>query len=123
MEKDKNIEILIKESGIVTAPKNFTAQIMERISSEPKQVAYKPLIGRFGKLFILSLVMVSIVISIIYSEPSSFLLERNIQMPQWNFSLQNLPEFNISTGLLAALLAVFILVATDSILRRGNFVQ
>jgi hypothetical protein len=67
--------------------------------------------------------MVSIVISIIYSEPSSFLMERNIQLPQWNFSLQNLPEFNFSTGLLAALLAVFILVATDSILRRRNFVQ
>lgn len=122
MEKDKNIEALIKESGLVSAPKNFTAQVMDRISSEPEQVTYKPLIGRFGKLFILIMVMASITISIIFSEPSSFLAERNIQLPQWNLSLPNLPELNFSTGLLAALSAVFILVATDSILRKRKYV-
>jgi hypothetical protein len=68
------------------------------------------------------MVMASITISIIFSEPSSFLADRNIQLPQWNLSLPNLPELNFSTGLLAALLAVFILVATDSILRKRKYV-
>ena len=122
MEKDRKIERLIKESGLVSAPENFSAQVMDRISSEPEKVTYKPLIGGFGKLFILMLSLVAITISIIYSEPTGFLDERNIKMPEWNLNLQNLPDFNFSTGLLAAMLAVFILVVTDSAVRKRNFV-
>lgn len=143
MEKDKRIERLIKESGLVSAPKNFTANVMDRIYAEPVKKIYKPLLGRFGKLSILAIALTAIVISIIYSEPSGYLAERNVDLPswklnpsewnlnlpqlelnlpQWEQSLQKFSEMNFSTGLVAALLAVFILVLTDNVLRKRRFV-
>ena len=112
MEKDKNIEKILKDTGLVSAPGNFTQKVMSRIRSEPAAKVYKPLIGRGGKLFILVILLGVITVSIIFSEPTGLLAERNIPLPDWNLDIAYLPELIFSKGLLAAMAAIFLLLIT-----------
>ena len=123
MEKDKKIEQLIRESGLESPSENFTVKLMERIHSIPVRRAYKPLIGRFGQFIILSVILVFITISIIYSEPSGFLTERSLNLPQLDFKIPELPDLNFSKGFLATLMAVFILVVADNLFRKRRLLQ
>ena len=122
MEKDKKLEQLIKEYGLESPPENFTLKVMEKINSEPEKIVYKPLIGRFGRLLILVVILSVIVISIFYSEPSGFLSENLFHLPKWDLNIGKLPDLNISTGVLTALLAVFILVVADNLFKRRRLI-
>lgn len=115
MEKDKTLEQLIKENGLISAPLNFTGKVMSKLESESQRSPYKPLLGRGIKLSILITLVSVIVISIIFRDTNSFLAEKGFELPALNFSLQNFPELNITTGMLTALLAVFILVISDAL--------
>jgi len=118
MEKDKYIKRLIKESGLASAPENFTENVMKQVGSVSEKTVYRPLIGFGGQLFIILSLIGFIVISMIFSEPSTFLAERNIKLPDWNFNIENLSNLLFSPGLLAALVAVFILVLADNVIRK-----
>jgi len=120
MEKDKHIEKILKETGLVSAPGNFTQKVMSRIHSEPVAKVYKPLIGRGGKLFILFILLGVLTVSIIFSGPTGFLAERNISLTGWNLNISNLPDLIFSKGLLAALVAIFLLLITDTALKRNR---
>ena len=125
MERDPNISKLIRESGLVHAPDSFSKKVMKRIVVEPEKKAYKPLIGRFGRILIVLFIAGIIVISLIYSEPGGRILENfkgisNLewQLPQPNLSLDFLSEINISAWLASTFAAIFILVFTDASLSR-----
>lgn len=125
MERDPNISKLIRESGLVQAPDSFSKKVMKRIVVEPEKKAYKPLIGRFGRILIVLFIAGIIVISLIYSEPGGRILENfkgisNLewQLPQPNLSLDFLSEINISAWLASTFAAIFILVFTDAGLSR-----
>ena len=125
MERDPNISKLIRESGLVHAPDSFSKKVMKRIVVEPEKKAYKPLIGRFGRILIVLFIAGIIVISLIYSEPGGRILENfkgisNLewQLPQPNLSLDFLSEINISAWLASTFAAIFILVFTDAGLSR-----
>ena len=125
MERDPNISKLIRESGLVHAPDSFSKKVMKRIVVEPEKKAYRPLIGRFGRILIVLFIAGIIVISLIYSEPGGRILENfkgisNLewQLPQPNLSLDFLSEINISAWLASIFAAIFILVFTDASLSR-----
>ena len=125
MERDPNISKLIRESGLVHAPDSFSKKVMKRIVVEPEKKAYRPLIGRFGRILIVLFIAGIIVISLIYSEPGGRILENfkgisNLewQLPQPNLSLDFLSEINISAWLASTFAAIFILVFTDAGLSR-----
>lgn len=125
MERDPNISKLIRESGLVHAPDSFSKKVMKRIVVEPDKKAYRPLIGRFGRILIVLFIAGIIVISLIYSEPGGRILENfkgisNLewQLPQPNLSLDFLSEINISAWLASTFAAIFILVFTDAGLSR-----
>lgn len=129
MERDPQLSKLIREDGIVPAPEGFTGRVMNMIATEPEKKIYKPLIGKGGRIVMILFVIALIVISVIYSEPggrilenSGFLSSLEWQMPKLNLNLDFLSEINLSTGLLSALVAIFILVLSDAGFSKRKFI-
>ena len=125
MKRDPHISKLIRESGRVQAPDSFTAKVMDKIESIPVKLSYKPLIGRGGRIMIILFFIAVVVLSIIYSDPGGELFGSTIklpspewQLPQWNINLEFIKQAKVSTGVVSALVAVFILVLSDAGLNR-----
>ncbi len=129
MERDPQLSKLIREGGVVPAPERFTSKVMDLITTEPEKKAYKPLIGRGGRIMIILFMVAVVVLSVLYTEPGGRLLEStgwfsnlDWQRPQFNVNLNFLSEINFPTGLVSALVAVFILVLSDAGFSRRKFV-
>ena len=125
MKRDSHISKLIRESGLVQAPGSFTAAVMDKIESIPVSKSYKPLIGRGGRIMIILILIAVVVISVIYTDPGGELFGSAIQLPtvdrqlpQLNLNLEFMKQINISTGVVSALVALFILVLSDAGLNR-----
>ena len=125
MKRDPHISKLIRESGVVQAPDSFTASVMDKIEAIPQKRSYKPLIGRGGRIMIVLFIIAVVVLSIFYADPGGELFGTSIRMPtlnkslpQFNINLGFLREANISTGLVSALVAMFVLVLSDAGLNR-----
>lgn len=130
MERDKNISRLIRESGLNRAPENFSAQVLEQIEIEPVKVSYKPLIGRGGRILIFAGVAAIIILAMMYggegskfNDLSSRLSQFSWQLPEWNLNLEFLTEVNLSTGIVSGLVALFILVISDTLFTRRRSQQ
>ena len=129
MERDPNISKLVRESGISKAPENLTSRVMELISEEPEKQVYKPIIGKTGRWVILFFVVGIVVASVLSAEPGQSLFDSGgvlsgleFQIPQISFNLDILSRINPSTGLVSALVALFILLLSDAGLRRRRLV-
>ena len=129
MERDPKISKLFRESGLEHAPGNFTNQVVDKIQIEPVKKTYKPLISRTGSFLILLLIIAIAAVSVIYSEPSSKLLENvgmlsnfEWQLPRINFSFDFLSGFSFSTWLVSTIVALFLLVLADAGLGRKRLV-
>jgi len=125
MKRDPHISKLIRESGVVPAPDNFTASVMDKIEAIPVKKTYKPLIGRGGRIIIILFIIAIVVVALLYSNPTGELFGSTIQLPQvvnkWpqlTFNLDFLKQINVSTGVVSALVAVFILILSDAGLNR-----
>lgn len=110
---------------MVQAPDGFTDEVMDKIESIPVRKPYKPLIGRGGRIFIILFLVAVILLSVLYTDPNRELFGSAIklptadwQLPQFDFNLEFLKQVNISTGVVSALLALFILVLSDAGLNR-----
>jgi len=123
MKRDPHISKLIRESGVVPAPDDFTASVMDKIEAIPVKKSYKPLIGRGGRVIIILFIIAIVVVALLYSNPTGELFGSTIQLPQVNkwpqlhFNLDFLQKINVSTGLVSALVALFILILSDAGLR------
>lgn len=125
MKRDSHISKLIRESGVDQAPAGFTDGVMNLIEAVPAKKAYKPLIGRGGRIFIILSLVLIIVLTMIYSEstgmlfgPGGKLSQLEWQLPQLTFKLEFLTNINFSTSLVAAVLSIFILVLFDTVLSK-----
>ena len=125
MERDPNILKLVRESGISKAPENLTSRVMDLISEEPEKQAYKPIIGKRGIWVIVLFVIGIVVFSILSAEPGQqFFSSEGVlsgiewELPKLTLNLDFLSKINPSTGLVAGLVALFILVLSDAGLRR-----
>ena len=124
MKRDPHISKLIRESGLVQAPDSFTDAVMDKIESIPVSKTYKPLIGRGGRIMIILFLVTVVVLSVFYSDPSSELFGTlrlpsiDRQLPQFHLNLDFLKQIKVSTGVVSALAALFILVLSDAGLNR-----
>jgi hypothetical protein len=130
MKRDPNISKLIRESGVVPAPGNFTARVMEKIEAVPVKKIYKPLIGRGGLIVFILFVAGVVVLSIVFTDPGKPLLdfsvkvtELNWQLPRLNLHLEFLNRMNLSSVLVSGVVAIFILVLSDALLTRRRLSQ
>ena len=125
MERDKKLEQIIKEHALISAPDNFTDLVIEKIK-EPLTSSYKPLIGKAGRIFIFVFITLIIGLSIYTASVETGVPGLNI--PDWNFALSDLDwnfalsdiHWKIPSGLLAGLIAVFILALADARLARSR---
>jgi len=124
MERDPNISKLVRESGISKAPENLTSRVMDLISGETEKQAYKPLIGSRGKWVIVLFVIGIVVTSLISAEPGQQIFSSEgvlsgieWELPKLTFNLDFLSQINPSTGLVAGLVALFILILSDAGIR------
>lgn len=128
MERDPYISKLIREGGMISAPAGFTKEVMGRVGTEPVSARSKPLIGRTGRIFILLFVVATIVLAMVYGEPGesgileSLGMNAGWSLPQWEINLNFLSDFSNSTGIVAGVVALFILVLSDAGLNRRRFV-
>jgi hypothetical protein len=129
MERDPFLSKLIREDGVVNPPEGFTRRVMERVTTEPGERSYKPLIGRGGRIVIILFVVALVVISIIYSGTgegtprfSMDLPELIGRLPEISLNLDRLPKLELSSGLASALVALFILVLSDAGLSRKKII-
>jgi len=125
MKKDPHISKLIKEAGVISAPDNFTASVMDKIEAVPAKKSYKPLIGRGGRIIIILFVVAVIVMAVLYTNPGEGIFGTTIKLPRLEpnlprvqFNLDFLKQINISTGIVSALVALFILILSDAGLNR-----
>ncbi len=124
MERDPNISKLVRESGISKAPENLTSRVMDLISEEPEKQAYKPIIGKRGIWVIVLFVIGIVVASFVSAEPGQQIFSSEgvlsgieWELPELTFNLDFLSQINPSTGLVAGLVALFILVLSDAGIR------
>ncbi|MEN8201198.1 MAG: hypothetical protein ABFS28_01295 [Bacteroidota bacterium] len=125
MERDPNISKLVRESGISRAPENLTGRVMDLISEEAEKKTYKPLIGKWGRMGIILFIVGIVAASFVWTEPGQGLFKLSgrlsgfeMQLPQIQINLEFLSQINLSTGVVSALVALFILVLSDAGLRR-----
>jgi len=130
MKRDPHISKLIRESGLTSAPGNFTAQVMDKIAAVPVKKAYKPLIGRGGRIIVILFLIAIVVSAVLYTDPGGEFFGRSVNLPQLerqvprlNLNLEFFKQLNISTGLVSALVAIFILVLSDAGLNRRKLIQ
>lgn len=121
MKRDPHISKLIRESGVQAAPGNFTASVMDKIEAVPAKKSYKPLIGRGGRIVIILFIVAVVVLALVYTEPGGELFGTSVKIPQlkpnWpqvQFNLDFLKGLNISTGIVSALVALFVLILSDA---------
>ena len=124
MERDPNISKLVRESGISKAPENLTSRVMNLISGETEKQAYKPIIGKRGIWVIVLFVIGIVVTSLVSAEPGQQIFSSEgvlsgieWELPKLTFNLDFLSQINPSTGLVAGLVALFILVLSDAGIR------
>jgi len=124
MKRDPHLSKLIRESGLVQAPDSFTDAVMDKIESIPVKKPYKPLIGRGGRIMIILFLVAVVMLSVFYTDPNSELFgsvrlpSLDQQLPQLQINLDFLKNIKISTGVVSALAALFILVLSDAGLNR-----
>ena len=130
MKRDPHISKLIRESGLIPAPENFTASVMDKIEAVPVRKSYKPLIGRGGRILIILFLIAVIVMALFYTDPGGELFGSSIKIPRWEpnlpqvqFNLEFLKKINISTGIVSALVAMFVLVLSDAGISRRRLSQ
>ena len=130
MKRDPHISKLIRESGVISAPGNFTASVMDKIKAIPARKSYKPLIARGGRIIVILFIIAVIVVAVMYTDPSGELFGNTIklpqierQAPQLNFNLEFMKQINISTGVVSALVALFVLILSDAGLNRRRLTQ
>ena len=130
MKRDPHISKLIRESGVISAPVNFTTSVMDKIEAVPAKKSYKPLIGRGGRILVILFLVTVIVLAVFYTDPGGELFGNSIKiprlepnLPQVQFNLDFLKKINISTGIVAALVAMFVLVLSDAGLNRRRLIQ
>ena len=121
MERDPNISKLIKESGLVRAPDNFTDQVMGRIGVSKIKESYRPLIGRSGIIIIALFIVIMAAVSLLYSGDGGSAIDSlreitklKLQVPDLKFNLDFLSKIKISTWMVSTLVALFVLVLTDA---------
>ena len=130
MKRDPHISKLIRESGIKSAPENFTASVMDKIEAVPVKKSYKPLIGRGGRILIILFLAAVVVTAIYYTDSSGEIFGTGIQLPQmerhlpqFSLNLDFLSRINFSAGIAAGLLALFVLILSDAGLSRRRLSQ
>jgi len=130
MKRDPHISKLIRESGVIFAPDNFTAAVMDKVEAIPEKKSYKPLIGRGGRIIIIFFLVALVAIAVFYTDPTGELFGAKItlprverQWPQMHFNLEFLKHVNISKGVVSALVAVFLLILTDAGLSKRRLIQ
>ncbi len=121
MERDPKISRLLKESGLAQTTGNFTDQVMNQIRIASSKSAYKPLIGRTGRILIILFIIGIVLLTGFYSEPGGSIFENigvlsNVEwkLPQLNYSWDLFSEINISTWLVSTIVALFLLVLSDT---------
>lgn len=117
----------MKEGGLVQAPGEFTRNVLEQVGEIPDKRAYKPLIGWRGRILIILFVVSIVAISMIFTEPGSGMvsgfidnlgfLQRDVESGYHFFR-----DIKFPTGLLSAMVAIFVLVVSDTGFRRRNLV-
>lgn len=131
MKRDQQISKLMRESGLESAPDDFTSRVMDKLQAVPSRKLYKPLIGRGGRILIILTIAALVVVAMLFTDPAGKLLDNTSisvprlvsQWPQLHFNLDFLKQIHISTGLAAALVAMFLLVLSDVGLNRRRFIQ
>jgi hypothetical protein len=130
MKRDQHISKMMRESGLESAPDDFTSRVMDKLQAVPSKKLYKPLIGRGGRILIILTIAALVVVAMFLTDPASKLFGSNISIPrvefrwtQLHFNLDFLKQIHISTGAAAALVAVFLLVLSDVGLNRRRFIQ
>ena len=130
MKRDPQISKLMRESGLESAPDDFTSRVMDKLQAVPSRKLYKPLIGRGGRILIILTISALVVVAMLFTDPAGKLFGNSISIPrmesrwtQLHFNLDFLKQIHISTGLAAALVAMFLLVLSDVGLNRRRFIQ
>lgn len=125
MERDPNISRIIRESGLQSAPDHFTGKVMTSIGVETAKTTYRPLIGKAGRIMILLFIMGIVGFTLFYAEPGDPLLEfgerlsnilRELSGKGLNFEF--ITNINVSAWLASTVVALFLLVLSDFLLRR-----
>jgi len=130
MKRDPQISKLMRESGLESAPDDFTSRVMDKLQAVPSKKPYKPLIGRGGRILIILTIAALVVVAMLFTDPAGKLFGNSISIPrmesrwtQLHFNLDFLKQIHISTGLAASLVAMFLLVLSDVGLNRRRFIQ
>ena len=130
MKRDPQISKLMRESGLESAPDDFTSRVMDKLQAVPSRKLYKPLIGRGGRILIILIIAALVVVAMLFTDPAGKLFGNNISIPrmefrwtQLHFNLDFLKQIHISTGVAAALVAMFLLILSDVGLSRRKFSQ
>lgn len=126
MERDRNISKLIKESGVEPAPEGFTGEVMKKIDPDREGAAYKPLMGRGGRILIMLFIAIVAAVALFGTGEGQGAegARQLFQSPDWtwptlNLDLSFLDRTNFLTWLAPTVVAILILVLLDiGLLRR-----
>lgn len=103
---------------------------MDKIEAIPIKKLYKPLIGRAGRIVIVLFIVAIILLAAFYTDPGGELFGGAVKipalepkLPRLEFNYDFLQQINISTGIVAAVVAMFVLVLSDAGISRRRLSQ
>ncbi len=114
MEKDRKLERLIRDHGMVRPGSDFTENVMRSVNQSALRSHYRPLIGKFGRILIVLVIAAILVISFVYTGSYG----QDASQAEWlQLDLQfRLPDLGgtLLYGALAGGLAALLLVLSDA---------
>ena len=114
MEKDRNIERLIRDHGLAEPGTGFTENVMRSVEQSPLRSHYRPLIGKAGRMVIWLVIAAILVVSFVFAGTNG----QDTTHAEWlqldlRFSLPDIGS-TLLYGALAGGVAILLLVLSDA---------
>lgn len=127
MERDKKLEKIIREYSLLSPSDSFTESVLEKIKVAPSKDSYKPLIRRRTGYIVFSLLAIILLIAIFsstngMSEPYIIIPDLDLTFSEWNLTFPEI-DWKFPSGMLAGVIAVFVLILADARVSRNRSSQ
>ena len=115
MERDRKLLELFREHGIIKAPESLTSEVIRRIEKTPERIKYKPLINRLTIIIVTAVCLILLIVWSKFGHKSSN--GHMLSLPDWHFEIPDVSPL-FTTGIAAGFLALFVLLLSESGLKR-----
>lgn len=111
------MEEIIRRDSLLSTSEDFTQSVLGRLREKRAEQSYKPLIGKRAGIIVMTIVSILVLAAVLSTSGEA--AEPLIHLPELKFSLPQ-TGWKLPSALLAGIAALFVLIITDTSLRRNR---